>query len=66
MWLFSSNLQPLFDVPLGLVGVQRAKLSPNRNSLLELPKFNGVQFLVKFGLPNQHDLQQLVIGRLKV
>src|ERR1039458_467123 len=62
----SRNLQALFDVIPCLVCVQRAKLSANSNSLFELPETDRIQFLVEFGLPDQHDLQQLVVVGFEV
>src|ERR1035441_7872394 len=62
----SCNLQALFDVIPCLVCVQRVKLSANSNSLFELPEADRIQFLVEFGLPDQHDLQQLVVVSFEV
>ena len=61
----SRNLQTPFDVSLGLIPIQRIKPRAKSNPLLELPKPDGIQFL-KFRLADQHDLKQLLFGRLQV
>ncbi len=62
----SRNLQPPLDISLGLIPIQRIKPRAKGNSLLELSESDGIQFLIKFGLTDQYDLQQLVVGRLQI
>ena len=62
----SRNLQSPFDVSLGLITIQRIKSRAKSNPLLELSEPDGVQFLLKFRLADQYDLQQLVSRPLQV
>src|SRR5208337_567574 len=59
----SRDLHPLLNVLLCLASIQRIKLCTNCNSLLELSQPEGIELLVKFGLPCEYDLQQFVVSR---
>ena len=58
--------QPLLNVFLRLLGIERSKLSSEGNALFQLSQFDGVQLLVKFRLTRQDDLHQFVFRRLQV
>ena len=62
----SRNLQAPFDISLGLIPIQRIKPSAKSNPLLQLSEPDRIQFLIKFRLADQYDLQQLIFRGLQV
>src|SRR5258708_16440124 len=58
--------QAPFNISFGLDFIQRIKPRTKSNPLLELPKSDRIKFLIKFGLTDQCDLQQLILGRLQI
>src|SRR5580658_1099376 len=55
------NLQSLLDISTGFNAVQRSKLRTQSNSLFQLPQAERIEFIVQFRLPDQDDLQQLIV-----
>src|SRR6266853_2758094 len=60
------NLKPALDISFGLIGIQRHKVGAERNSLLQLPQADGVEFVIQFGLSDKENLKQLLLCSLKI
>ena len=59
-------LEPVLDVALGLVGVQRADVAGGRHALAELLHLGALQDLAELGLADQEALQQRLVAELEV
>ena len=64
--LGSGNAKAMLDIFPGLCGIEGSQLRAKSDSLFELTEPNGIQLLIQFGLPDQHDLQQFIVSRLEV
>ena len=55
------DFQPVFDVLLHLLAIQRADVEPQPNSLHELFESRRVEGFLQFGLARQDDAQDLFL-----
>src|SRR5579871_185540 len=62
----SGLLQAPLHISLGLFQVERHQVRPQCNALFQLPKLDGVEFVVEFWLSDQQYLQQFVLWRFQV
>ena len=62
----AGHLHPVTHVFPGFVPAERRQMVAGGDALRELPQALPLQHLPQFGLAEQHDLQQLVLGRFQV